>query len=344
MSKGLLDKNWISDQLERFTAHSEALIDLAPDSDTDPDYGPLTALKLFLIAAQVDVYTKIIPKRFDHTYYIDALAGSGLTHVRDYDVAIAGSPLIAATVSHKPLERYYFVEKDHNRANALAARLDYLHDNTTLSIPRDRCEIRIGDANDEIPAIMDEIKEQGDEYGFGGVNRCAVVDNEALDFEWDALKQLLQPWGDTLINFPATRISRDQGKQKLKEITRFFGSPEWEQCNSEKAYRELYTNRIKETTSYNVKQRSIRVDSRPEAKRYYYELLYTTRITGNESPYIKAIDTEKQRLERLSGADVAAILDVQHGAEQTNFHFFEEDTDTDTDGAQQTLTRYSEEL
>lgn len=343
MGSKVLDKEWILNHLEQLTAHSDALVDLAPTPDTDPTYGPLTALKLFLVISEIDVYTQIVPKKFKYPYYIDALAGSGITHVNSHDISLAGSPLIAATMSHQPLERYYFIEEDSDRAETLAARLDYLHENTTISIPRERCEIRNADANQEIPNIIDEIKQHGDTYGFRHVNRCAVVDNEGLNVKWQTIDALMQIWGDTLINFPATGISRRRGKARHDLITRFFGTTAWKDCDTEAEYRNLYCDRLAATAAVPLKQRSVRVNSRTEAKRYYYDLLYNTRRTENDSPYAAAIDALKTRYERLDGDDVAAILDLIYGAEQTNFHVFEgsaNDTQPETDSAQQQLDQY----
>jgi three-Cys-motif partner protein len=322
MSAKTPDTDWISTRLEDLTAHSDALVDLAPG--TSPSYGPLTALKLFLLAAQIEVYTRIIPDEFDHSYYIDVLAGAGVTQIKDHDVAIAGSPLIATTMSDTPLDRYYFIEKRSDRADALAARLDYIDENTTLSIPRDRCVIRNGNANEEIPIVINEMKQRGETYGLGGVNRCAFIDNEGLDVEWGTIEALLQIWGDTLITFPSVTISRKRGKEKFGDITQFFGTSEWIPCETETEYRDLYSDRLAATSPVELKQRAITVNSRQKAKRFYYDLLYSTRATANDSPYIAAIDAVKKRFSRMDGNDIEAILALIQGTDQMNLHFFDE--------------------
>lgn len=320
------DKDWILSRLEDLTAHSDALVDLAPEAVNS--YNPLTALKLFLLAAQIEVYTQIVPGKFDHSYYIDVLAGAGVTQIKGHEIAIAGSPLIATTMSQNPLERYYFIEKRSDRADALAARLDYIHENTTLSIPRDRCEIRTADANHEIPVIVNEIKQRGESNGLRSVNRCSFIDNEGLNVTWETVKTLFQIWGDALITFPTIGISRRRGMSQHNEITRFFGTDAWTTCETEPEYRELYLDRLRETSSTELKQRSATVTSRKAAKRYYYNLLYSTRLTGNNSPYVAAIDSINDRLDRVDGNDVEAMLALIQGSNQLNLHFFDDDPNT----------------
>jgi hypothetical protein len=74
------DREWIQDNLSSLTAHTDSLQQVAEVSD-EPQFGAWTALKLIVLTATVDVYTKIISNNDFDFYYIDAMAGSGITEL-----------------------------------------------------------------------------------------------------------------------------------------------------------------------------------------------------------------------------------------------------------------------
>jgi hypothetical protein len=74
------DREWIQNNLSSLTAHSAPLQQVGETSD-EPEFGAWTALKLIVLTATVDVYSKIISNNGFDFYYVDAMAGSGITGV-----------------------------------------------------------------------------------------------------------------------------------------------------------------------------------------------------------------------------------------------------------------------
>lgn len=100
------DRDWIIRRLERFTQEIDGVVDAGQVSDdVDNDFRAMTVLKLSVISAAVDVYSKIAVDNFETCYYIDALAGSGVTRIRNNDDYVFGSPLIAPIVAHNEFPR-----------------------------------------------------------------------------------------------------------------------------------------------------------------------------------------------------------------------------------------------
>lgn len=306
------DHAWIKSRLQAFTAISDDLRDIATDSSMDNEYGPLTALKLFLLAAGVDVYSNIATEKFEYTYYIDALAGCGGTRIKDRDEWIVGSPIIAATIPRTHFSEYHFIEQDGEKAGLLEERLDYVDENTGIQIERDRCHVHTADANEKIPELMDKLKQQSDGY-YKGANTFAFIDNEGPDLHWSSIEELTKAYGDLLITHPATSISRRRGQseERKKEVDRYYGTNAWRETDGEAELKNLYLNRL-EGVGRPITE-SVRINSREKSKRFYYDSIFATRDTPGGSPYTEAITNMKNRIERFSGEEIKRSLDVLKG-------------------------------
>lgn len=101
-------REWIADKQEALTEHAADLVDVEPTVTNE--YRPLMALKLIVLSAGVDVFSRIVPQRYDHNFYLDLFAGAGATRLRGMDSAVVGSPILAPVMSRLEFAEYHFVE------------------------------------------------------------------------------------------------------------------------------------------------------------------------------------------------------------------------------------------
>lgn len=332
-----LDKDWIQDRLNILTDYSDELYEVDPDATTS--YRPMTALKLSLLSAGLNIYSQVAMQRFDHCHYVDLLSGAGLTQLTGRDDYVIGSALLApAMTARDPFEEYHFVEEDQSRADALGKRLDLLDENLD-PFPRDRCSIYIGDANNEVDTIRNSIREGG----VRGVNLFTFIDNEQPDIHWDTIEVISEFFGDLLITFPTTSINRRSGIGSDKQkglLNDFYGTNEWQNCESESEFRELYQSRLSEAGSGKPIQEYVSISSGQSGGRFYYDMIWATRETKGESPYSDAVEYMKKRIERLDGDDVGDVLDYFVHGNQTSLDLFPDSTSEGRDKDQSGLDRF----
>ena len=70
-----------------------------------------TPLKLYVLEYYMNIYTPIIKRHFSKMFYIDLLAGSGLSKLNG-NQPVVGSPLIAATFPKQPFNKLILAEAD----------------------------------------------------------------------------------------------------------------------------------------------------------------------------------------------------------------------------------------
>lgn len=319
-----LDKDWVLNQLELLTEYSTELAHVVGDKERLNSFNPMTVLKLGVLAAGVDVYTKIATVDFEHTHYIDGLAGSGLTKISGRDEYVVGSPIVTAAVMHEPFKQMHFIEEDPDHRNSLQNCLDYVVDESDISLSDEMYTIHAGDANEIIPKIINDIQDETPGY-FEGANVFGFLDNEGPNIEWKTLNRLSDPYGDLLITFPSTGISRRRGKDKENEIAPFFRGARWKNKMDEDWYRECYMRDLSDIGK--GKQEYVRINSRDESGRFYYDMIYATRHTPNGSPWINAIQSVKSRVERLDGGNVEDVLDFFVHGDQSSIDLFDEEDD-----------------
>lgn len=321
-----LDDEWIIERLELLTSEAEAIAEAGGDEVMN--YRELTVLKLAVIAAGIDVYTKIVMDRFDNCHYIDALAGPGVTKLRESGEVVIGSPILAPLVAHEDFAKYHFIEDDSDRVTALRKRLQHIAGRESLEYPYHKTELYKEDCNEKVPELLEEIEEENPQRGLKGVNLFTVFDNASVNAHWETVEEVSNVFGDMIITFPPTRISRDTGRiEKLGEewreddLTRFFGTDRWKECETEDEFVELYMDRLERRSDCNRLTKEIKIESSHKGGRFYYYVIYATRATSGGSPYLDAFDYIKDRVEGLDGGDVEAVIDVFRG-EQTGLPDF----------------------
>lgn len=322
------DHAWISEKLGDLTEHSEGLVDAGP-AETN-DYRPMTALKLIVLSAGVEVFSNIAPDRYDETYYLDLFAGSGVTKLRGRDDYVVGSPILAPVMSHELLDEYHFVDNDEATVEALRARLDYMASITDF--PRDRCHVHHRDATEYVHDFMDDRKDELGP-GFKGLNLFTFIDPEGLDPQWPAVRRLGDVYGDLLVHFPTMSASRQLGKDTTK-ARQYFGSSDWEHKRSEDARRRFYEERLTSCRNKDITV-PIRINSGRSGQRFHYNLIYATRRTENDSPYVAAMESTKTKIESLNGDHIERVLQTIRGENQQLLsEMFNSDPDDDDDSMQ----------
>ncbi|MQA66012.1 MAG: three-Cys-motif partner protein TcmP [Alphaproteobacteria bacterium] len=221
----------------------------------DGKVGPWAREKLDCLGRYLREYTKIMKKQdwCRGYYYFDAFAGAGRNAIRQLEKKdnpnllpleissmhsndpeelsyVNGSPFVALDIEH-PFSKYFFVEKDHHRANELR------------SIQREyagsrNIEVREGDANQSIRNFLFD----------KGINwkSCRAVmflDPFGMQVPWSTIEAIASTKGvETILNLPVgmaiQRLLPKSGDINLAQremLNSYFGSAEWEELLYEKA-------------------------------------------------------------------------------------------------------------
>ncbi len=321
MSKKM-DKTWIIDRLTELTRSADELAEVG--GETENEFRAMTVLKLSALAAVVDVYSKIAIKRFDRCIYIDALSGPGVTSLKNSDEYVIGSPILSPYVAHEPFYEYHFVDKYSDCTAALKKRLNHFAEEIDSDYPVESTVVHTADCNNAVPEILRNAREDNPNPYHTGMNYLTVFDNQALNANWSTVRDVATLYGDLLITFPATRISRVRGKweknqdnQQKKKLDAFFGTEAWIDCDGEDEYLDLYCDRLADAPrgehTWGRINQTIQVESGAGGGRFYYPIVYSTRETEGGNPYLDAIDYVKNRIERLDGDAVTDTIEIFRG-------------------------------
>lgn len=316
---------YISKRVDALRNHSQEFYEL--DEDNTNDFNSWSALKLILHSAAINMYTNVHNGRTGDIFYIDALAGSGVS-TYDSNRCFVGSPLIAVRDAETPFTKMYFIESDDGYCNALEERLKYAFDLPEYTEPEEY-EVIPGDVNEEIDDVVNEIRDKGDfEDRF---NYYCFIDNQGLDVEWSSIKELTPtPYGDLLINLPiAHAIGRVASIDSVDALNDFYGAD-----MSEFALRKTTRQELKEEYCSRLAARNREIWESTQIQTnigsFYYDLVYATRKTGGDNGYMRVIRYVKNFIESVHSGDVDRILEVIDGPQETiDAHLPEEDIKDD---------------
>lgn len=341
------------DLKEFTTTRIESLMEdcgeIRAQSDEVNEFDNWSALKLILHSSVANLYTKVMSNQdgFSDIYYIDALAGSGIT-VSDEGHSFLGSPLLAAKVTNMPFTKMYLIEADQDRAEALESRMEYAFSRDDLDYTEpDEWEVYTEDANDRIPRVVDEINYSNHKDGY---NYYCFIDNQAMDVNWSAIEKLTpKPWGDLLINLPtAQAIGRTAGTNQLEPLNNFYGRNFSSSNLPRTGMREHLKNLYIEQIQSRGREKTVSTNVDANVGSFEYDLLYATRETEGGSDYVKGVEYVKNMIENLHAGDVGNILEIitgdQSGLEQ---YYPEEEPEVDieedtSEGPQSTLDGFSD--
>lgn len=317
------NKKWISDKLGLLTEYADDLVNVNPEITNE--YPPLTALKLIALSASVEVFSRIVPPRYEHNYYLDLFAGSGVTEVEGTNLAVVGSPILAPVMSHHNFEEYHFVDCDSKATSVLESRLDFM--DTKIDFPRDRCTVHTADANNFVHEFFEDFEEEVGSYR--GFNMFSFIDPEGMDPKWHVTRRIANVYGDLLIHYPQVTVNRDLETKKAASYFPTGVDPTHLRSESQrqKAYCEGLTSQ--DYTDITI---PIRIDSGKSSGNFHYNLIYATRDTKNGAPYADAIQSTKRKIELLDGDDITHVIQSLQGDEVALDYFF---NDEDGSGGEQ---------
>lgn len=280
------------------------------DGGATTNYGYHTALKLVTLRYVSDVFSRVAAgenqkvRGFDGAVYIDLFAGTGLVKVRGNDDIIAGSPVCA--VKGHPYGYSIFVEKVKHKYELLSKRMERV-------LAKDKFRVIGGDSNDVVYEVISIVKER-----FQKPIVLVFVDPQGMAIKFRTLKALSNEFRncDFLINVNAQGVKRVAGQAKSKRplgekaLEDYFLEEDVQKILSEldsgKSVEEKYIEQIRNILGRQIGE-SIAVHSTPDKKEYV--LLCYTRRTRGGSPYHRAWQDLKDRIERLNGKSVRMALD-----------------------------------
>lgn len=301
--------SYITPRVEALTDHADEVYDVAPGVSNS--FNTWSALKLILLSASVRMYTTVMGNQpIRDTYYIDALAGSGVSEYGDEEHFL-GSSLLACRAARHPFSKMYFIEGNEDMATALEQRLDYVFQLPEFTEPKD-WKVISGDCNEEIPRVVKDIRNRSDYRE--GFNYFAFIDNQGMDLEWSAIEKLTPtPHGDLLINLPtASAVGRNVG---TTAANRFYGIntadiPAGDDIRVQ--LRRAYQSRLEE------RDRAVQTNTQVQADvgSYYYDLIYATRYIENGNDYMEVVRYVKSFIERMHSGNIDQILEVVRGDQE----------------------------
>lgn len=307
---------YIKKRIQSLTEDSEEIRDISPITN---DFDSWSALKLILHSAAVNMYTDVLQSNdyFENLYYIDALAGSGVSTYDEATSCFLGSPIIAAKVAQDPFEKMYLIEHDDDKADALESRMRFIFSEYDDVQEPEEWEVIRGDANKKIPEVVDDILSRRNE---GGFNYYCFIDNQELNVKWDAIDALTpEPWGDLLINLPtASAIGRNATTKPVpEELNEFYCMDLNEQQLPNQDIRPVMKRLYRDCLDQNGRpvQRLTNVDANVGS--YEYDLIYATRNIDGGNGYIKVIDYVKRFIEDVHAGDVDNILSVLYDGQRS---------------------------
>lgn len=294
---------YIDNRLQGLTKRSDEFLKL--DEEVTNEFDTWSALKLILHSSIVDMYTRVHKDRTDDIFYIDALAGTGVSTYDDGQ-GFLGSPLLACREAEVPFTKMFFIESCEEKAAALRKRLDYAFSQPEFTKP-DHWDVYEADAN----KIIDDIKREIYSLkGDGLWNYYCFIDNERTDVNWPFIETITpNPKGDLLINIPiATAIGRNYGSQAVDE---FFGS-DTSVFKSREQGLAMYESQIKRRD----REKTVSTTIDGAVGSFNYELLYATRRTKGGSKYIKRVEAVRDFLESTDAEKVRRRLTVTEGDQE----------------------------
>jgi three-Cys-motif partner protein len=301
-------KEYLQERIEGLTENSDSILEQAPEVTNG--FNTWSALKLILQSATVNMYTSVLSSTNQDFYYIDGLAGSGVS-TYDEDQCFVGSPIVALKAMKEPFSKMYFIEKDAKRKEALEKRLNYVFSRTSLAKKEpESWDVIQGDVNEEISEVVSDIYDRSNfETGF---NYLCFLDNEGMDANWETIEELTpKPYGDLLINLPTSQgVSRNVTIENPQSASKFYGldfnEHQLPETGLRPYLRNLYLERLSE------RNRGVQCSTQIDANvgSYYYDMIYATRRTDGGSEYVEVIEYVKEFIEKVHAGDVDILLDI----------------------------------
>jgi three-Cys-motif partner protein len=192
------------------------------------DSGEWVKEKLHYVQRYVDSFeTAMRDKSWRRRNYIDLFSGPGKCTIRGTKEYLFGSPLLALNTRF-PFTDYYFGDLD-------GKNIGYLRERAGAGpVPLDHIRFLVGDANQKVKDVVNEIEAADNEYleGSGSCLNLAVLDPPGLELEWATVEALgRMKTMDLIIHYSQNGLTRNLERcfsmPDETVIDRFFGDREW---------------------------------------------------------------------------------------------------------------------
>ncbi len=266
--------------------------------------------KLLILWYYVDIFTNVLQNDERNLVYIDLMAGPGFNLMKDIDLVIAGSPLIAElsprilkSGKSKKFDKMLLVDVDEGNCQSLRTIFGYE-------------KVSCADCNSsEIQQLIYHLLKPKNSHFL------AFLDPEGKEIHWETFEFLARKRGDFVINYPFKGIGRlygaYQGSSKSQKRTfgkgldDFFGTNTWREidCSGGKAQSlyEFYLGRLK-----SKRKKVIEFDISDGG----YKILVAARETHTGSPWLNPLLQLKKRIESITDDDFQKLVDIYRGDQE----------------------------
>ncbi|MBU2561975.1 MAG: three-Cys-motif partner protein TcmP [Nanoarchaeota archaeon] len=295
--------DWLKEKIARLEATTSEFKDsinemLKIRPDVYNEFQNWTPLKLILLNYTLHFCTQIIKKSFfKRLYYVDLFAGSGINKMKATKDFLIGSPLIASLNHADNYTEMLFCENDVQRSEALDLRLKSLKKNNLVVMKRD-CAECLGE-------IIKKV-ERPKTYSL------FFIDPHSTEFSWSSMKKVLNVRSDIIFTFMSSEIWRavglvKKGGSKGTYLDDLYGDQSWQKAKNCDDLVCIYAENVAKVRSGAI-VRTIKIQS----KRYNfcYHMIFITNETKGGNPWIRALETAKERIESNSDVAVKQALDI----------------------------------
>lgn len=187
---------------------------------------PWSLVKLVLLGQWAYVYTVILKNWKGGIRYVDLLAGSGTTKIKETDDVVKGSPFAVKEFAFKPFNDYVLVERNEERYNAL------LHNSKLIG---EISKPLRGDCNRFVKDIFSNPL----------YHNLVFIDMEGFDVTWDSMFHIIKSKSDIVINFPTSSFERTKALANQQCLDKFYGNHLWfDKASNREEFLKLYMNRL----------------------------------------------------------------------------------------------------
>jgi three-Cys-motif partner protein len=336
-----VDYDFLEPRIRTLTQNSEEIAavgkevydDDDQDKEADLEYKELSIIKLILFTVVVKMYTSIIssPKTaFDDMFYIDCLAGSGITHMEGRDTILLGSAILAPTLAETQFDQLYFVEQNDDRRRALERRLEYIQDLDNVDLNSDDYQVYGGDCNEQMGDILYDLNSRSGQYK----HHLAFVDNEGLDVHWSTIEEILDAgFCDLLINYPYYSLGQANRSNGETAFNEFFGGDYWRDYQDRdmirsSELRDEYVSRISQSQKSHRSRISEAVNAVSNKRgSMEYDIIYTAGEVESGGGFMNRYRYYQNKITHNAEETVERVLDAMEGEVEQLADFFDYDED-----------------
>jgi three-Cys-motif partner protein len=209
--------------------------------------------KLALLGAWAYVYTSILKDW--KIRYVDLLAGSGTTIVKETGDIIYGSSLFVKESAFREFDDYILIESNTKKYNALLENAKQLGN---ISPPKK------GDCNKFIKEIFSNLE----------FHNLVFIDMQGWDLTWENMEAIVKSRSDIIINFPTSSFDRTKALTESQVLNVFFGDSSWfDKALTREDFVNLYMGKLA-TTFHNLRLKEPYIEKiRVGNTTYFYDMI-----------------------------------------------------------------------